>query len=45
MDRACSSHGRDRKCIQYFGGKNHKEIDRLGYVGIDGRITQWILKK
>jgi hypothetical protein len=32
MDRPCSTHGEDEKCIQNVGW-NHSE-----YLGIDGRI-------
>jgi hypothetical protein len=38
MDRACSMHGRDEKCIQYLGWKT----EDLG----DGKIIlEWILRK
>jgi len=45
MDGACSTHGRDAKCIQYLGRKTWRE-ENLEDLGIDGNvILDWILRK
>jgi hypothetical protein len=33
MDMACSTHGKEGKCIQYFGLKTYSED-----IDVDGRI-------
>jgi hypothetical protein len=38
MGRTCGTHGRDDKCIQYFGCKNLKEIDHSEDLGACERI-------
>jgi hypothetical protein len=38
MDGACSIDGRDDRCMQDFGRKTWKGIDRLQDVSVDGRI-------
>jgi hypothetical protein len=43
MRWACSTHGRDEKCIQNFGRKNPKGRDNSKDVGVDGRIIlKWV---
>jgi hypothetical protein len=45
MDRACSVHGRDEKCIQNFGIKSDGKY-HFGDLGVDGKVeTKRILKK
>jgi hypothetical protein len=45
MDRACSVHGRDEKCIQNCGMKSDGKY-HFGDVEVDGRIeTGRTLKK
>jgi hypothetical protein len=38
MGRACSAHGRDKKCIQNFGWKTQRRDD-FANLDIDGRMT------
>jgi hypothetical protein len=44
MGRACSTHGRDEKCIQNLSeslkGRDHSEDQ-----GMDGKILEWIFRK
>jgi len=36
-------HGREKKCVQGFGGENLKDICNLEVLGRDGRIIlKWI---
>jgi len=36
------THGRDEKCLQYFGWETWKEKDHLEDAGVDGRmILEW----
>jgi hypothetical protein len=45
MGRVCSTHVREKECIQNFVGKTRKkEITRKTDVG-GGIILKWILKK
>jgi hypothetical protein len=44
MGEACSTHGRDEKCVQGFSRKLKLE-DHFGYLNADGMIIlYWILK-
>jgi len=43
MSGACSTHGRDEKCIQYFWSENLKRRDHSEDLGVDGNILDWIL--
>jgi len=38
MRCACSTHGRDEKCVQNFSRKNLKERDYLEGLGVDMKI-------
>jgi hypothetical protein len=41
MSGACSTHGRDEKCIHYFGWKTGRED-----LGVDEKIIlEWIIGK
>ena len=43
VDRKCGMHGREKKCVQGFGGENLKDIYNLEVLGRDGRIIlKWI---
>jgi hypothetical protein len=44
MEGACSTHGRDNKCIHHLVGKSEGKISED--TGVDGRIIlEWILKE
>jgi hypothetical protein len=36
--KVCSTHRRDKKCVQSFDLKSLKKTDHLEYLAIDGRI-------
>jgi hypothetical protein len=38
MGGACSTNGRDEKCVQKFWSENLKGRDHLEDLGVDGRI-------
>lgn len=42
MDKACSTHGRDKKCIHSLSEKNIQRRNHFEDIGADGRI---ILKR
>jgi hypothetical protein len=45
MDKTCSMHGRDEKCIQNFSRKTSREKTALGDLGVNGKIIlKWFLK-
>jgi hypothetical protein len=45
MDRACTMHRIDEKCIQNFLSGNMRKRHSLEDLGVDGRIIlKWILK-
>jgi len=43
--RACSTHGRDEKCIQHFGYKTWREKNLEDLVADRSIILEWILQK
>jgi hypothetical protein len=45
VGRACARHGRGEKSVHGFGGKVRNERDDLEDQGVDGRISEWILRR
>jgi hypothetical protein len=45
MDGACSTRGRDEKCIQKFSLETLRWRDYSEDLDVDGKISEWILGK
>jgi hypothetical protein len=45
MGGACSTHGRDEKCVYNFDRKNVNGRNHSEDLGINGKVLEWILGK
>jgi hypothetical protein len=45
VSRACSTHGREDKCIQKYRLENLKESDQWEYPDTDGMTLKWALRR